>query len=439
MNTSTIAIQHTKQIPSGYKQTPVGIIPEDWEVKLFDEVFDFVNTPSFSRDNLTANITDLKVKYIHYGDIHSTYKSELLDVEVEIIPYLKDEFVKDNKLNYLREGDLVIADASEDYEGIGECIELKNVGDAKVIGGLHTIVARGINSLTVNGFKTYMLHSHNVSKSLKTIATGISVYGISKSNISKLKLPIPPLPEQQKIAEILSTWDNAIAGCQKIIKKLKKRNKGLAQQLLTGKTRVKGFEGTKWENKKLKDIANRVTAKNEELNDTVVTISAQRGFVLQEDFFNKRVASDTLSGYYLLKKGQYAYNKSYSNGFPMGAFKRLNDFEKAVVTTLYICFELKENVNSDFMNYYFDKGMMINNLMKVAQEGGRAHGLLNIGLDDFFGLKLTIPTKSEQQEIVYILNAANKELNQYEQKLAQLQLQKKGLMQQLLTGKVRTM
>jgi type I restriction enzyme S subunit len=121
----------------------------------------------------------------------------------------------------------------------------------------------------------------------------------------------------------------------------------------------------------------------------------------------------------------------------MGAFKRLDNFEKAVVTTLYICFELKKNVDSDFMNYFFENGMMVNYLMKVAQEGGRAHGLLNIGLDDFFNLKLTIPSKDEQEKIANILDNATNELKQYEQKLANLQLQKKGLMQQLLTGKVR--
>jgi type I restriction enzyme S subunit len=154
------------------------------------------------------------------------------------------------------------------------------------------------------------------------------------SEYQNLKLPIPPLPEQQKIAEILSTWDGAITNCKTTINTLKDRNKGLAQQLLTGNKRLSGFSD-KWKKTQLGNIINRVTSKNEELNDTVVTISAQRGFVLQEDFFNKRVASDTLSGYYLINKGQFAYNKSYSNGYPMGAFKRLNDFEKAVVTTLY--------------------------------------------------------------------------------------------------------
>lgn len=437
MSNITIEIQQTNQLPAGYKQTAVGVIPEDWEVKRFDDIFEFHSTNSFSRENLTDNETESKVKNIHYGDIHSKFKNGILNCKEEKLPFIKDELLLNKNLNFVQEGDLIIADASEDYEGVGECVEVLNVGENKIVSGLHTFLARDYSNETIIGFRNYIFKNQKVGIELKKIATGISVYSISKTNLQKLLLPTPPLPEQQKIAEILSTWDNAIDNCKKIIKKLKKRNKGLAQQLLTGKTRVKGFEDTKWENKRLKDIAIRVTAKNEELNDTVVTISAQRGFVLQEDFFNKRVASDTLLNYYLLKKGQFAYNKSYSNGYPMGAFKRLDNFEKAVVTTLYICFELKKNVDSDFMNYFFENGMMVNYLMKVAQEGGRAHGLLNIGLDDFFNLKLTIPSKDEQEKIVSILVNATNELKQYEQKLANLQIQKKGLMQQLLTGKVR--
>jgi len=288
-----------------------------------------------------------------------------------------------------------------------------------------------------NFYMNYLFNSHYVLSQLRGFATGTtSVAAIYSRDLNKLKLPLPPLPEQQKIAEILSTWDEGITLTKRTIEKLKLRNKGLAQQLLTGKKRLNGFSGD-WKEVKLGDIAERITRKNEELDDTVVTISAQRGFVLQEDFFNKRVASDTLSGYYLIHKGEFAYNKSYSNGYPMGAFKRLDDFPKAVVTTLYICFKLKESVNSDFVNQFFQAGLMIKGLSRIAQEGGRAHGLLNISLGDFFSLKLFIPEVKEQQAVASILQNAEQELKIQQQKLTTLQEQKKGLMQQLLTGEKR--
>ena len=254
--------------------------------------------------------------------------------------------------------------------------------------------------------------------------------------MGKVLVILPSLTEQKKISEILSTWDEAVRITQDLIIELKKRNNGLAQQLLSGRKRVKEFAG-EWEEVKLGEITQRVTRRNEELDDTVVTISAQRGFVRQEDYFKKRVASETLSNYYLIHRGEYAYNKSYSNGYPMGAFKRLDSFDKAVVTTLYICFSLKEDVDSNFINHFFDEGLLIPGLMKIAQEGGRAHGLLNISLNDFFSLKFNIPDIQEQEAISSILHNADQELKLLKQKLEILLQQKKGLMQKLLTGEIR--
>ena len=160
---------------------------------------------------------------------------------------------------------------------------------------------------------------------------------------------------------------------------------------------------------------------------------------MQTDFFNKVIASDILDNYFLVQKGDFCYNKSYSNGYDWGATKRLNDLDKAVVTTLYICFRLKdESKNSgDFFEYYFESGILNEGLSKVANEGGRAHGLLNVTPTDFFNIKVGIPTLEEQMKIAKILSTATTEFNQYQQKLQTLQKQKKGLMQQLLTGKVR--
>jgi type I restriction enzyme S subunit len=149
------------------------------------------------------------------------------------------------------------------------------------------------------------------------------------------------------------------------------------------------------------------------------------------------VASDTLLNYTLVHKGEYCYNKSYSKGYPMGAFKRLDAFDKAVVTTLYICFSLKDNVDSDFINQYFEAGKMIPGLMRIAQEGGRAHGLLNISLPDFFNLPINLPKLEEQTAIAEVLKMADQEISLLINQRKQLQLQKKGLMQQLLTGKKR--
>src|SRR5690606_9053421 len=149
-----------------------------------------------------------------------------------------------------QDGDVIIADASEDYEGVGEAIEIKNLNGKAAISGLHTFALRDLDSKTVPGFRTYIFKNPNVKKALKTIATGSKVYGISKGNIQKFKIVLPPLPEQQKIAKILTTRDVAINKQEAIIAQKLEIKKGLKQQLLTGKKRFKGFK-SEWLNTKL--------------------------------------------------------------------------------------------------------------------------------------------------------------------------------------------
>lgn len=227
-------------VKDGYKKTELGWIPEDWEVKRFDEVFSFLKVEPLSREALTDKDNDLGIYNIHYGDLHATYKSELLDFDKEErVPRVKDSVTLSHNVSFLEDGDLVIADVSEDYQGIGTCIELKNLREKKVLGGLHTFSVRDYSKKTAEGFRVYLLKSFQVLTALKRIATGVSVYGISKTNLSKIKIPLPPLPEQKKIAEILSKADEEIDLLNQELEKLKTQKKGLMQKLLTGAWRVR--------------------------------------------------------------------------------------------------------------------------------------------------------------------------------------------------------
>ena len=232
--------------------------------------------------------------------------------------------------------------------------------------------------------------------------------------------------------------DSAINQNNQLIAQKELRKKWLMQNLLTGKKRLKGFGG-EWKEVAIEDVFNRVTRKNSEDNTNVVTISAQRGFVRQTDFFNKAIASEIIDNYFLVEKGEFCYNKSYSNGYPWGATKRLNDFDKAVVTTLYICFGLKnlQKNSGDFFEQFFEANLLDKGLTKIAHEGGRAHGLLNVTPSDFFSLKITIPSFEEQTAIAKVLQAADNEIQLLKAKTEKLREQKKGMMQVLLTGKKR--
>jgi type I restriction enzyme S subunit len=422
-----------QHIPSGYKLSPLGIIPEDWEVKRLGEVCNFLRNNTLSRKQL--NDTNGKVQNIHYGDILVKYPS-ILNACTESIPYVNQEDYKDTLTDFIEDGDVIMADTAED-ETVGKACEITNVDSKQILAGLHTMLFRPQKGLFASSFLGYHINSNSYRKQLNTLMQGIKVCSLGKQVIANTFLLLPPLHEQKRICDLLSLWDTAIAKQTTLIEKLILRKRGLMQQLLTGKKRLKGFEG-EWKRIKLGDIAERITRKNEEDNQNVVTISAQRGFVVQTDFFNRSVASETLDNYFLVHKDEFCYNKSYSNGYPMGAIKRLKTFDKAVVTTLYICFALKGGAtNIDFFEQYCESGIFNNELVKVANEGGRAHGLLNVIPSDFFNMHKSVPSINEQNAIASVLVNADKEIEIQKQKLAALQEQKKGLMQVLLTGKKR--
>jgi type I restriction enzyme, S subunit len=196
------------------------------------------------------------------------------------------------------------------------------------------------------------------------------------------------------------------------------------------------FEG-EWAEKKLGEIAERVISKNKENNLNVLTISAQNGLISQLEFFNKSVSAKDVTGYYLLNKDDFAYNKSYSNGYPMGAIKRLTRYEKGIVSTLYICFRNKPEFDNSFAEQYFEAGLQNSELEKVAQEGARNHGLLNIGVSDFFNIELTIPSLFEQTKIASFLTAADNKLTQLKKKKSLLEEYKKGVMQKIFSQELR--
>ncbi|EOI6448305.1 TPA: restriction endonuclease subunit S [Vibrio parahaemolyticus] len=297
---------------------------------------------------------------------------------------------------------------------------------------------------SVNGlFLSFLLvaEKHKILQLVSTAGHGTG--RLDTNSIQGHPINLPPLPEQKKIAQILSTWDKAIMTTEQLLANSQQQKKALMQQLLTGKKRLVDKNGDRfsgeWKVSKLSLLFERVTTKNNGQSTNVVTISGQHGLIRQEEFFKKTVASKTLDGYFLLKQGQFAYNKSYSSGYPMGAIKRLNRYSYGVVTTLYICFEISDSnkADSDYWEHYFESGLLNKGLSQIAHEGGRAHGLLNVKPSDFFSLQVPVPSIEEQQKVAAVLSAADQETMVLKQKLDALKQEKRALMQQLLTGKSR--
>ena len=256
-------------------------------------------------------------------------------------------------------------------------------------------------------------------------------------------LPINKI-EQQKIAAILSSVDEAIEKTEQIIEQTEKVKKGLMQELLTrgiGHTEFKespvGRIPQKWEVAVFNDVFDRITTKNSKDNKNVLTISGEHGLISQLEYFNKSVSAKSLTNYIYLENGDFAYNKSYSNGYPLGAIKRLERYEAGVVSTLYICFRLKAPNINGFYKCYFDSPYWHRQVYSIAPEGGRSHGLLNVGVKDFFEILIPVPPVEEQMMIERKLASIDEKVIIEKDRLNNLQTLMQGLMQELLTGKKR--
>ena len=242
------------------------------------------------------------------------------------------------------------------------------------------------------------------------------------------------LAEQRKIANFMNALERRIEAQQSLVDNLKKYKRGVFEAVFSQKLRLVPTELQKpWKQYKLSDFATRVTRKNGNQTDIPLTISAQYGLIDQRDFFSKMVASTDMSGYYLLQKGEFAYNRSTSNEYPFGSIKRLELYPMGAVSTLYLCFAIKEEVvNSDFAKWYFESSQWYKGINNICAEGARNHGLLNVPTDGFFNTVHTLPSDpNEQLAVVDYLSNIQKKYEAAQRCLQAIENLRSGLLQQL--------
>lgn len=285
--------------------------------------------------------------------------------------------------------------------------------------------------------KHYML-GHAFERRAVACSMRTGMPKINREDLDGIPIVVPPLIEQRRITKILSTWDQAIATAEGLLANSQRFTRDLMASMLSGHRRFPGFSD-KWRYLYFDAVFERVTRKNSTQNTNVLTISGEQGLISQRDYFNKSVASANLSGYTLLHLHDFAYNKSYSAGYPMGAIKPLLAYDAGVVSSLYLCFKLRDDVDADFdfFRHYFEAGLLNQEIEGIAQEGARNHGLLNVSVTDFFKLQLHIPTAPEQRRIAEVINVARAEEARLQAQVQALRQEKAALMSQLLTGKRR--
>ena len=389
---------------------------KNWQTKLLKQLYTPLSNLSYARECLTE--TPQRLAYIHYGDIHTNKIAEVVSAETTM-SFLLDSISVSNEEKYLlKEGDIVLVDASEDYEGVGKSIEISAIQNKKIVAGLHTIALRPIDATNLApGFGRYLLKHPLVSKRLKAIAQGTKVFSISFTLIQKLKVPLPPIEEQRKIVEVLETWDKAIQLTRKLIEQKELQKKYLMQQLLTGRTRLKGFSN-KWGNYKLQELAK--IHKGKQLNSTELTATGE---------YPCLNGGITPSGY------THNWNSekntiSISEGGNSCGYVNWNPKRFWAGCHCYTLSELK--ADPEFLYFllkYKEKYIMS---LRVGS------GLPNIQRNSLENLILYVPNnREEQSRIGRLLVGVDLGVELLQKRLAQLEEQKKGLMQVLLTGKVR--
>jgi len=408
-------------VPYGYKETKIGIIPNDWNICKMNEIFYEINEKVRDQKIDTYSIS----AGIGYVSQKEKFGKDISGAQNENYVVLNNNQFSYNKGN------------SKTYQY--GCIYPNKTDKPIAVPNVFISFDFKDKSMSVD-YYAKLFENHFLDRELRKIISSSArmdgLLNINKKYFFEIPIICPPAEEQQKIAQTLTTWDEAITKLQELLKEKEQFKKGLTQKLLRGDIRFDGFNG-EWEEVKFDEVFERITRKNTINNQNVLTISAQYGLINQEDFFNKSVSSIDLSGYILLNKGEFAYNKSYSKDYPMGAIKRLKKYEQGVVSSLYIYFKVKED-DAEFYEHYFEAGLLNREIYKIAQEGARNHGLLNMSVTEFFkDLNVKRPSKVEQKKIAKVLTNANIEIDLLKQELEELKLQKKGLMQKLLTGQVR--
>lgn len=399
----------TNNIPQGYKDSPLGIIPEEWEVKKLREIAEINPT---RKDFISPFVTFLSMADIsEHGGI------------------LKENIIPQNSikpgLTSFKRGDIIIAKITPCFEN-GKGALLNNITNEYGFGSTEFHVIR---CKQCNLFIYYHTMSYAFRKRLESQMTGSAGQKrVPADSISSYKIPVPPLSEQQKIAEVLSTWDKAIEKQSRLIEKLELRKKGLMQQLLTGKKRLPGFS-CEWKTMKLGELF-------DERNETnmpalpLLSITANKGIILQTESEKKNTSNDDKSKYKRICPNDIGYN-TMRMWQGRCALSKL----EGIVSPAYTIIIPHNNINPYYMEMLFKQPFMVYRFWTHSQ--GLVNDTLNCKFPSFSQVKVIIPDLKEQNAIIEILLSCDTEIILANQRFESLRQQKKGLMQVLLTGKNR--
>ena len=416
----------------GYERTELGLIPAEWSVCSIGELFDFLRTASNSRADLdnTGNTA-----YVHYGDIHTRF-NHFVDFSCDDIPSLAAGTIVTAPL--LRNGDLIVADASEDASGVGKSVEVRNLDTTRAISGLHTFLLRSKNRRTTEGYRGYLFENILVKEQLRRLATGLKVFGISKGALKSVLVPIPPPPEQCTIAETLSDVDDQLEALDALITKKRAIRQAAMQQLLTGKSRLPDFRG-KWSTRRLGNLGNFAKGYGIRRDDTskegFPCIRYGEIYTTYENYVSDpkaRIPLDVARSALLIKTGDLLFAGSGETADEIGRCVAYLGEEQAYAGGDIIVLT-PVGQNSLYLGYLLNHSTVAAQKARVAQGDAVVH----ISAANLARVQFSLPSIEEQTAIATVLSDMDAEIATLERRRDKVREVKQGMMQQLLTGRVR--
>jgi type I restriction enzyme S subunit len=392
-------------------------IPNDWaEVGLAD-IGSFSKGAGISKDQLVNNGNNA----VRYGELYTTHNFQIK----KIYSFIPDKIIPETKK--IKYGDILFAGSGETIDEIGKSAAYLLKENCYAGGDLIIFSPKDANSL----FLSYFLNVGEARKKLRELGQGQSIVHIYKSDIEKLRVHLPSLSEQNRIVSVLGTWDKAIEKMAKKIEYKKNIKKGLMQRLMAGELRLVGFSN-QWQTLKLGQVIENSGARNKKLKyKRVLSVTNKHGFVLPENQFARVIASEDLSNYKIVFNGEFAYNPSRIN---VGSISRLDKFENGILSPMYIVFKTKPEVSSDYIFHWIHSSEARGRIKSCVSGSVRE----SVDFKSLASIKIKLPSFTEQEGIAAILNKADKEIVLLNKKLKQLKAQKNYLLNNLITGAIRT-
>ena len=421
---------------AGYKKTKLGWIPKDWELRNLGNLFKFKNGINAGKDAYGKGVKFVNVMDV-FGNTFIIHDNIIGSVSIS---------EKQLEKNLLQRGDVLFNRTSEIRDEIGMTALYSD--DEKAVFGGFVIRGRPKNNKLLPEFSAYGLQMEPVRRQIISRGQGAVRVNIGQSDLEQVYFPIPPKKEQSDIVKIIASWDEAISKIEKLIQAKKRYKKGLMQRLFSAKVRfpefVKSEEVRKtrfgiypkdWEYMKIQEIATQIKNKvgDETKFYTVMSCTKHDGLVSSLEYFDRQVFSKDISNYKAVEKGEFAYA---TNHVEEGSIGYNNWCDKGAISPMYTVFKAdRKKINDDYL-YAVLKTENYRRIFEIFTNG-TVNRRGSLRWKDFKKIKVPVPTLGEQIAISKVLKCADIEILILEKQLKSYQKQKKGLMQQLLTGKVR--